>query len=391
MKKLIYLVSLLCSLHINASQSSIPATLKSPIPKEFTVLHSKAVTEKDPLEHQEKADCFFYILVSAPTPATITAKAKENPLDKKELYKSFVKVTKEQQGTLIPKDFIKPGIPEKNTPATHILHYGWNDTGSKNTLIHEASAFNKALVRLHQKNKKSSTCYYLIVTEGRSGLLVNYATHLPLQEKTLSLSVVVEIGTPLPGNGEKGNKSFYPDLFKIGTMYSLYTQHAYKPSTVALFPPSPQMSYSKPFIHQHTNLYNIRLLLNNNQRSLQNIFEEKNLNQPLAYLGQHIFEYCNLIKRTYQQHHDLWATLDTRANSKPFIGIVSHQAQEKPSSKAIKKEHQHAGKQLEDFNKTIGSSTRINMSDRAKLQSKVRPIAQLRKKRSLASPSFETA
>ena len=386
MKKLIYLASLLCAVHASASQSSIPSPLKSPIPKEFTVLYSKPTTEKDPLEQPEKTDCFFYILVSAPTPTTVNTKTKakvEKPVNKSELYKAFSKITKEYHGPIIPQGFIKPDVPKASattTHPTHILHYGWNDTGSKNNLMHEAKAFNKALMRLHLKNKKSHTCYYLIVTEGRSGLLVNYTTHLPLDDKTLSLSVVVEIGCPLPANAEKANNDFYPNLSKIGTLYSFYTQHAYKLSNAVHFPPSPQTSYPQSFVDKHTNHYNIRLLLNNNQRSLQNIFEGQDLKQPLAYLGQHLFEYCNLIKRSYAHHHDLWATMDTRTNSKPLIGVVSHPSGEK-ASKTVKQEHQRAGMHSDDFKKKVESSTstRINMSDRAKMQSKVRSVAHLKK------------
>lgn len=380
MKKLIYLASLLCILHINASQSSIPSTSKSPIPKEFTILHSNTLTEKDPLAQQEKTNCFFYILVSAPTPTTVNAKIKRKPetsVNKNKLYKDFSKVTKEYQGPLIPKDFIKPGVPEANTPPTHVLHYKWTDTGSKNNLVHEASAFNQALVRLHQKNKKSHTCYYLVVTEGRSGLLVNYATHHSLHEKTLSLSVVVEIGSPLPANAEKANNEFYPNLSKMGTFYSFYTEHSYL-SNPAYFPPSPRTSYPQSFINKHTNLYTIKLLLNNNQRSLQNIFEEKDLKQPLAYLGQHLFEYCNIIKESHPIHHDLWATLDTRTKSHPLIGIISHPAGEK-ASKGVKQEHQRAGKQLDDFKKKVGNVSRINMSTGQTLRGKNRPVAQLKK------------
>ncbi len=382
MKKLIYLASLLCVLHISTSQSSIPSTSKSPIPKEFTVLYSKTLAEPDPLQ-PAKTDCFFYILVSAPTPTPVNAKTKgtpEKPLNKKELYKIFAKVTEELHGTLIPKDFIKLGVPETNQPPTHVLHYGWTDTGSKNNLVHEASAFNKALERLHQKNKKMHTCYYLIVTEGRSGLLVNYATHHSPHDKTFSLSVVVEIGTPLPANAEKANKDFYPNLSKAGTFYSFYTEHPYL-SNPAYFPPSPRTMYPQSFINNSTNLYTIKLLLNNNQRSLQNIFEGKDLKQPLGYLGQHIFEYCNIIKRTYSYHHDLWATLDTRTNSKPLIVINSHPVEGKNPSKTTRLEHQRSGKQSDDFKKKVGSSTdtRINMSDSAKMRSKVRTTAQLKK------------
>jgi|GEM_PF-3476847 len=382
MKKLIYLASLLCVLHISASQSPIASSSKSPIPKEFTVLYSKTLAEKDSLTQQEKTDCFFYILVSAPTPTTVNTKTKEkpkNPENKNELYKIFANITKEQHGPLIPQDFIKPGIPKANTPPTYVLHYGWTDTGSKIKLINEAKAFNKSLERLHLKNKKSHTCYYLIVTEGRSGLLVNYATHQPLHDFTLSLSVVIEIGTPLPASAEKASNDFYPNLSKASTFYSFYTEHSYL-SNPAYFPPSPRTSYPQTFIDKHTNLYNVRLLLNNNQRSLQNIFEGQTLKQPLAYLGQHIFEYCNIIKRSYTYHRDLSATLDTRTESTPIISIISHPAGEK-ASKIVKKEHQLAGKQLDIFKKKIGSSpdTRINMSERAKMQSTIRPIAQLKK------------
>ncbi len=372
MKKLIYLASLLCALHAKASQSSIPP--------QFTVLYSQKLPEKTDLSYQEKADCFFYILVSAPIPKIVSAKTKEKPenIHKKGLYEQFVKVTKEYNGPIIPKDFIKSGIPEANTPPTYVLQYGWTDTGSKKNIVDEASAFNQALVRLHQKNKKTHTCYYLVVTEGRSGLLVNYATNLPLDEKTLSLSVVVEIGTPLPTHAEKANKDFYPNLSKVGTLYSFYTEHSYLSNT-ALFPPSPITSYPQSFIDKHTNLYNIRLLLNGNQRSLQNIFEEKELKQPLAYLGQHIFEYCNFIKQSYSKHHDLWATLDTITTSTPLIGIISHPAGEKDSLKAIKQNHQIAGKQLDDFKKNVGNVSRIFMSTGQKLRSNVRPVAHLKK------------
>ena len=299
-------------------------------------------------------------------------------MNKKELYKDFSNVTAELHGTLIPKDFIKPGVPEANQPPTHVLHYGWTDTGSKNNLMNEASAFNQALLRLHQKNKKSHTCYYLIVTEGRSGLLVNYATHLPLPDKTLSLSVVVEIGSPLPANAEKANNDFYPNLSKMGTFYSFYTEHPYL-SNPAYFPPSPRTSYPQSFIDKHTNLYTIKLLLNNNQSSLQNIFEKQDLKQPLAYLGQHVFEYCNLIKRSYAHHHDLSATLDTRTNSKPFIVINSHPAEEKASKGVVQQEHQLAGKQLHDFQKKVGKVSRINWETGQSLRSKHRPVAHLKK------------
>jgi hypothetical protein len=388
MKKLIYRASLLCIIHIQASQSPISSTLTPSIPHNFTILHSQPLPEKNPLSQQEKVDCFFYILVSGLTPSKEEKTKKDvgRLAAKEELYKTFSNVTKQSQGPLIPKDFIKTGVPLSNTIPTHTLHFGWNDTGGKNNLTDAALTFSKTLSRLHQNYKKSYTCYYLIVTEGRSGLLVNYVTQHLLKKESFSLSVVVEIGTPLPN--EKGNGEFYPNLFKIGTFYSLYTQHAYKLTTPVHFPPAPETSYSLAFINKHSNLYNVRLLLNNNQRSLQNIFEGKDLKQPLVYLGQHIFEYCNLIKRTHPHHHDLWATLDTRTKSKPFIGIVSHPAEEKSTSKAIKKEHLSAGKQLDEFQKKIGASTRINMSDRAKLQSKVRPIAHLRKSQKFA---YQTA
>ena len=386
MKKLIYLASFLCALHLPASQSSTPTINKPSIPKEFTVLHSQSPTEKDDLSQHKKTDCFFYILISAPSNAKNDTKTKgdsspsSGPLDKTGLYKIFSNVTKEQQGALIPQDFIKPGVPEVATAPTYTLHFGWADKGGKNNLPDAALSLTKALTRLHQNFKKSNTCYYLIVTEGRSGLLINYATQNLLKSEAFSLSVVVEIGTPLPT--DKANKElFYPQLFKIGTMYSLYTQHAYKLSNVAHFPPAPQTSYPQAFIDKHTNLYNVRLLLNNNQRSLQGIFEGQDLKQPFAYLGQHIFEYCNFIKRAYSYHHDLWATIDTRKNGTPFIGIMTHPSRENESSKAIQKEHLLAGKQKKGFKETVGPSTdtRINMSDRAKMQSNVRSVAHVKK------------
>lgn len=384
MKKLIYRASLVWVLYIPASQSSISPTLTPSIPPSFTILHSQPLPEKNNLLRQEKTDCFFYILVSAPTPSKGEEKQNKEATrraTKEELYKTFSNIIKQKHGPIIPKDFIKPGVPAANTVPTYSLHFGWNDKGGKNNLVEAALSFTKSLSRLHQNYKKTYTCYYLVVTEGRSGLLVNYTTQHLLKKEAFSLSAVVEIGTPLPG--QNGNGDFYPNLSKIGTLYSLYTQHAYKLATAAHFPPSPETSYSPAFINKHTNLYNVRVLLNNNQRSLQNIFEGKEVKQPLAYLGQHVFEYCNLIKLTHPHHHDLWATLDTRTKTKPFIGIVSHPTEEKNSSKAIKKEHQSAGKQLDEFQKKIGSSTRINMSDRAKLQSKVRPVAHLRKSQKL--------
>ncbi len=379
MKKLICFINLLSISLIHASTLSTRITPS--IPKEFTILHSSQPSLESNSQ-QPKTACFFYILISAPNNIKNNAKTKKEFAfikNKETLYKLFSNITKDSQGAIIPKDFIKPGTPEINSKPTHALHFGWKDNGGKNNLTDAAFVFTQALTRLHLNFKKSHTCYYLIITEGRSGLLLNYATQ-HLKNEAFSLSAVVEIGTPLPT--DKANKDFfYPKLSKIGTMYSFYTQHAYKLSNAVHFPASPQTSYPESFINKHTNLYNVRLLLNNNQRSLQNIFEGQDLQQPLAYLGQHIFEYCNLIKRSYAHHHDLWATIDTRTNNKSFIGVVSHPSGESGSLKAIKQEHQQAGKQLDDFQRKIGSSTdtRINMSDSAKMRSKVRTTAHLKK------------
>lgn len=144
------------------------------------------------------------------------------------------------------------------------------------------------------------------------------------------------------------------------------------------FPPTPRTGYPQLFIEKNTNLYNIRLLLNNNQHSLQNIFEEKNLKQPLEYLGQHIFEYCNFIKKSYSLHHDLWANLNTKTQNETLIGIISHPIGEK-ASKTIKKEHQLAGMQKDYFEKNVGNVSRINMSTGQTMRSKHRPVAHLKK------------
>jgi hypothetical protein len=95
-------------------------------------------------------------------------------------------------------------------------------------------------------------------------------------------------------------------------------------------------------------------------------------------LGQHIFEYCNIINQSYPIHHNLWATLDTRTKSKPSIGIISHPTGEK-GSPGVKQEHVLAGKQWDDFKKKVGNVSRINMSSGQSLRSKNRPVAHLKK------------
>lgn len=373
MKKLICLASFLLCIQTVLSQPSIPSA--------FTVLNTQNASPvkssaKDLLQ-QEKAFCIFYILISAPI------ETKGKPVKRDQLYKNFAGLTKNEHGAIIPEGFIttgssgKPSVPITATVPMYFLHFGWADKGGKNTLTEAADAFAKALANLHRTFKKTYTCYYIVVTEGKSGLLVNYATQQSLKRETFSLSVVVEIGTPLPAAMEKTTSMFYPNLSKIGTLYSFYTQHNYLSSS-SHFPPSPETSYPTAFVNKSKNMYNIRLLLNNNQQSLQHIFEKHDMKQSIAYLGQHLFEFCNYIKRFYTQHHDLWANLDTKTNKPPYVGIISHSSPEK-ESKPVRQEHQRAGKQLDAFQNKTGNNNRIQMSTGQKMRSTYRPVAQLKK------------
>ncbi len=380
MKKDLCLASLLCTIYTNQARPAIPSA--------FTVLDSQPLPEKKDALSEEKSDCIFFILISTPPPAKGEVKKTDFHTDN---YRTFLGVGQKNLGPFIPKDFIKagtatrPGVPAAPTRAPYCLHFGWSDKGGKNNLIDAAQAFSKALAQLHRNFKKSYNCHYLVVAEGRSGLLLNYATQHPLKGEAFTIGVAIEIGTPLPPDTEKAHRDFYPNMAKIGTLYAFYSQHTYLTSN-AYFPPIPRTGYPQAFVDAHKNMYNIRLLLSNNQQSLQNIFEKKDMKKSHTYFGQNLLRLCNFAKQSYHEHRDLWVNLDTKSgkNQKTLIGIVSHPTGEK-DSKQVKQEHQRAGMQRDAFQKQVGSASRIEMNSGHRMRSSVRSVAHLRRSDRLTS------
>ena len=374
MKKALCLASLLSAIYANQVRPSIPSA--------FNILDSQPLPEKKDALSEEKSDCIFFILISTPPPSKGESKKTDFHLEN---YRTFLGIEQKNIGPFIPKDFIKTetgtrsGVPVAPTRAPYCLHFGWSDKGGKNNLIDAAQAFSKALAQLHRNFKKSYNCHYIVVTEGRSGLLLNYATQQSLKGEGFTIEVAIEIGTPLPPDTEKAYRDFYPNMTKIGTLYAFYSQHTYLTSN-AYFPPTPRTGYPQPFIDAHKNLYNIRLLLSNNQQSLQNIFEKKDMKKSHTYFGQNLLRLCNFVKQSYHEHHDLWINLDIKSGKtqKTLIGIISHPKGEK-ESKQIKQEHQRAGIQRDAFQKQVGSASRIEMKSGHRMRSSVRSVAHLRR------------
>ena len=374
MRKLIYLASLICV--------TCPLHAQPIIPGAFTILDAQTLPDKGDLLRQEKKDCIFVILLSTSLPSKGDIKKPHFYLDN---YRTFFGLKSEFTPPLIPQNFIKastptrPGVPTAPTRPTFHIHFGWTDRGGKNNITDAAHGFAKSLAQLHRSFKKSYNCYYIVITEGRSGLLLNYATQHPLKQEAFTIDVALQIGTPLPSDMEKAHRDFYPNLSRIGTLYAFYSQHAYLTSN-SYFPPSPRTGYPETFVNTHNNVYNIRLLLNNNQQSLQNIFEKRDIKKSYLFFGHNVFKLCNFIKQSYQEHHDLWVSLDTRneKRSRTFMGIITHPAGEKDSKK-VRQEHQRAGIQREAFQKLVGSANRIEMNSGHRMRSSTRSIAHFRK------------
>ena len=198
------------------------------------------------------------------------------------------------------------------TLAIPCLYVNWVDKAEGITnLRNEAETFALSLKQL-TKDLPVNTSVMLIGL-GRAGRLINAATQVMGFPQVDS---IIQIGTPIPAASQKLNPK--PGTFKF--LFNFQTSLPYSfqnPLTLESQDDLKEYTATKTF-----KPYNIRLIIDGKQLSLQKDVFAPPFKKTFQTLGSQLFALCQDAKTNFTTYRTLWASLDTKQPQKTYVGML---------------------------------------------------------------------